>query len=124
MQYEIDYANGHLSGPSTLIDMTALANWRKHELHYWGATLSPKLNVWILEYSPLNENGRAGPSDLYYVKRTAGRWGEPRRLAGDVNMTGSTENFVTFGTTGEDIYFVRDFSAYYRVSPHEALNPD
>ena len=122
--YRVNYVDGQLSGPGTAVDMTALANWRKQELYFWGATLSPKQDVWIAEYSPLDEDGRAGPSDLYHVRRFGEHWGEPQAVASDVNLPESTENFVVFGPTGEDLYFVRDFSSYYRVSLKDALRLD
>ena len=104
--------------------MTGLANWRNRELHFWGATLSPMQDVWIAEYSPLGDDGRAGPSDLYYVKGFGEHWDEPKLMASDVNLSESTENFVTFSPSGEDLYFVRDFSSYYRISLNDAINLD
>ena len=124
MHYRVNYVDGQLSGPGVPVDMKALANWRKWELHFWGATLSPKQGVWIAEYSPLDNEGRAGPSNLYYVKRIGENWGEPKSMPSDVNLPEFTENFVTFSPTGDDLYFVRDFSSYYRVSLDDVLNLD
>jgi len=120
--YKVDVVDGRLSGSRFEIETGKLANWRTDELYFWGATLSPRQDYWILEYSPLGEDGRPGPSDLYYSKRTGDRWGEPRPIAHGVNLPESTENFAISGPDGQELYFVRDFNSYYSISLHDALN--
>ena len=120
--YKVDVVDRRLSGSRFEIDTSRLASWRTDELYFWGATLSARQDYWILEYSPLGEDGRPGPSDLYYAKRTGDRWGDPRPIAHGVNLPDSTENFVISGPDGQELYFVRDFNSYYSISLHDALN--
>jgi hypothetical protein len=58
--------------------------------------------------------GRRIPPDLYVSFRRGEEWTEPRPLGGGVN-TAATENFVTISPDNRYLYFVRDFSGFYRA---------
>ena len=51
----------------------------------------------------------------------ARRWTEPAPLGAGVNTPGGWENFAALSADGCDLVFVRDFSAFYRVSLRAAL---
>ena len=66
--------------------------------------------------------GRRVPPDLYATFRRGEDWTEPQPLGGGVN-TGATENFATISPDGQYLYFVRDFSGFYRA-PLDRVLPE
>jgi hypothetical protein len=83
------------------------------------ARLAPDSSFAILEIATV-EQRRQAPPDLYVSYRIGGQWSDPKPLRGGVN-TQATENFVTLSPDAKYIYFVRDFSGFYRVPVQKAL---
>jgi len=83
------------------------------------ARLAPDSSYAILEIATV-EDRRQAPPDLYVSYRNGQQWTEPRPLRGGVN-TQATENFVTLSPDSKYLYFVRDFSGFYRVPVDKAL---
>jgi hypothetical protein len=83
------------------------------------AKLSADQSFAILEVAKV-DGRRQAPPDLYVSYRRGTEWSEPRALVAGVN-TGATENFVTISPDAKYLYFVRDFSGFYRVPLDKAL---
>ena len=76
----------------------------------------------LLEVSPRVPGERRGqPSDLWVSRHRGGTWETPVPLVAGVNTEHGWENFATVTPDGCDLVFVRDFSAFYRVSLRAAL---
>ena len=96
-------------------------NW-KPDLGGSLALLAPDRSFAILELAQA-EGNRRRPPDLYVSLRRGEEWSDPRPLRGGVN-TGATENFVTMAPDNRYIYFVRDFSGFYRAPLERVLPRD
>lgn len=100
----------------------AWAGWRD-DVSISNATLSPDGTLAILDVREQDEEGRPGPSDLWFSRLDDGGWSEPERLAAGVNTPGDFENFAVFSPDGSTLHFVRGFHLYWRV-PTEAATGD
>jgi hypothetical protein len=98
-----------------------LKGWRS-DIQLWGGTYGPDGSFIILGISKINpENRRPLSSDLWVMFKTQNGWTEPKPLGAGIN-TDATENFVFFSPDGQEMFFVRDFATFYRVSLKEALD--
>ena len=98
-------------------------NWRPNRLHVWGGQLSPRGDFTVLGVSPVDSaTGRRGPADVWVSLRRGHEWTEPVPAGGEVNRAGY-ENFVVFHPDGCSVIFVRNFSAFHRVSIDGLLAP-
>ncbi|HVQ29182.1 MAG TPA: hypothetical protein VMV21_06375, partial [Vicinamibacteria bacterium] len=61
-----------------------------------------------------------GASDIWVSRHRGGEWTVPRPLGAGVNSDGY-DVFPFFSPDGKDLYFVRDFATFRRVSLAEAL---
>ena len=89
--------------------------WRswKPELAGSLASLAPDRSFAILELAR-SEGNRRRPPDLYVSFRRGDTWSDPQPLGGGVN-TQATENFAMLSPDTKYVYFVRDFSGFYRA---------
>lgn len=95
--------------------------WRD-DLQVWGGSPTPDGQMVLLEVSPRVPGERRGqPSDLWVSRHRGGTWETPVPLVAGVNTEHGWENFATVTPDGCDLVFVRDFSAFYRVSLRAAL---
>lgn len=111
-----DYGEGEPYAP--------VERWRgwRADLLVWGGWPGPDSSFVLLEVSARDPaRHRAGPSDLWASLRRGQEWTEPAPLGARVNTPGGWENFATLSPDGCDLVFVRDFSAFYRVSLQAAL---
>ena len=67
-----------------------------------------------------DDEGRPGPSDLWFSRLEDGEWSEPERLGAGVNTPDDFENFAVFSPDGGELHFVRGFHLYWRVSTEAA----
>jgi hypothetical protein len=95
--------------------MEPFSGWRE-DTHVWSGTPSPDGSLMILDVSEIDADGRRGPTDLWVVWRRDGRWTEPQKLDDEINGPESYENFVVFAPDGGELFFVRGFATYYRLS--------
>jgi hypothetical protein len=92
----------------------AWARWRD-DVTISNATLSPDGTLAVLDVREQDDEGRPGPSDLWFSRLVEGGWSEPERLAAGVNTPGDFENFAVFSPDGGTLHFVRGFHLYWRV---------
>jgi hypothetical protein len=95
--------------------------WRK-DLYVWGGSPTADERAVLFEISPIDRaTGRRQPADLWASVRRGDRWTEPRPLGAGVNAAGRMDNFPVASADGCDLVYVRDFTAFYRVSLRRAL---
>lgn len=85
------------------------------ELFVWTSDLSPDGLLAIIEVSTRNEDGRPGPSDLWYSRKLNNQWTAPKPIASGANTVEGNENFPTFSPDGKTMVFVRDFESFYTL---------
>jgi len=61
-----------------------------------------------------------GASDIWVSIRRGGTWAPPRKLGAGINSDGY-DVFPFVSPDGRDLYFVRDFAAFYHIPQREAL---
>lgn len=102
-----------------------IERWRgwKSDLHLWGGLAHPSGELVLLDVSPVDDDGRRGPSDLWFSRRDAtGEWSEPRPAEGGVNTDG-WDNFPVFTPDGETVVYVRDFNRFLTI-PLDVITGD
>lgn len=94
-------------------------NWRE-DLSVRGGSPSRDGKMVFLDIARKDpQTGRLQSSDIW-VSRLKGRtWTEPRELSS--LSTPGFETFVFFSPDGRELYFVRDFSTFYRIPLKEVL---
>lgn len=105
--------------PETDPLLDAWAGWRD-DVSIANATLSPDGALAILDVREWDDEGRLGPSDLWFSRRADGGWSDPEPLAGGVNTPDDFENFAVFSPDGNAIHFVRGFQLYWRIATETA----
>lgn len=99
-------------------------NWRA-EIRIAGGSFSPDGNVMFLDVATRNPQTGRGASDIWVSFRRDGKrgtdWTEPQRLGANINQDGF-DVFPFFSPDGKELFFVRDFAAFYRISLAAALN--
>lgn len=105
--------------PETDPLLDAWAGWRD-DVSIANATLSPDGALAILDVRERDDEGRLGPSDLWFSRRVDGGWSDPEPLAGGVNTPDDFENFAVFSPDGNAIHFVRGFQLYWRIATEAA----
>lgn len=120
----VRWANGRYEVAALQEDPAeAWREWRKGELHVWGAQRSPAGDFAVLDVSEVNPaTRRPGPPDVWITRWEGGRWTEPVRAGGGINSAES-ENFVTFHPNGCELLFTRGFTRFWRVGLAAALAP-
>lgn len=90
-------------------------------MYVWGGGYGPDGKTLFLDISTIDANTkRALPSDIWVSKKQGNDWSEPQRLGDGINSPGY-DNFWFFSRDGRELYFVRDFSAFYRLPLSQAL---
>lgn len=92
--------------------------WSKNHdnIHVWTSDLSPDGNLAVIEVSETAQDGRPGPADLWFSKKTRDTWSEPKRMLQTINTESEDENFPTFTSDGKTMTFVRGFRAFYSIA--------
>ncbi len=94
-------------------------NWRT-DLRISGGLLGPRGQTIFFDVATRNpQTGRAA-SDIWVSFKRGSDWTEPRPLGANINQAGF-DVFPFFSPDGKEMYFVRDFAAFYRISLAEAL---
>lgn len=96
--------------------------WRP-DIRVAGGVPSPDGKAVFLDVTTIDPGTNArSTSDIWVSAATASGWTEPAPLGQAVNTDG-WETFPFFSPDGRDLYFVRDFDAFYRIPLREALGP-
>jgi len=100
----------------------AAERWkRRHgDMRIAGGSPSPDGNVIFLDVATHNPKTGRGASDIWVSFRKGRDWTEPKPLGAGVNADGY-DVFPFFSPDGKEMYFVRDFAAFYRIPLKEAL---
>jgi hypothetical protein len=85
-----------------------------------GGSPGPDGTSVLLDVAARNRVSGGAASDIWVSQRQADGWTEPRPLGAGVNSDGY-DVFPFFSPDGRDMYFVRDFNAFYRVPFRDAL---
>jgi Tol biopolymer transport system component len=107
------------SSPVTFEASERWKSWSK-DVRIVGGSPSPDGKVIFLDVATRNPKTGRGASDIWVSFRNGKDWTEPKALGASVNSDGF-DVFPFFSPDGKDLYFVRDFAAFYRVSLKEAL---
>ncbi|MBO6505732.1 MAG: PD40 domain-containing protein [Kordiimonadaceae bacterium] len=89
---------------------------RHNNIHLWNSDLTPDGNLAVIEVSETSQDGRPGPADLWFSKKSGEVWSEPKPILPSVNTEGEDENFPTFTSDGKTMTFVRGFRAFYSIA--------
>jgi len=94
-------------------------NWRS-DLRVAGAAPGPDGKVLFLDVATRNPKTGRGASDIWVSFKRGNDWSEPKPLGAAINSDGY-DVFPFFSPDGKELYFVRDFAAFYRVRLQDAL---
>ncbi len=94
-------------------------NWRS-DVRVAGASPGPDGKVLLLDVATRNPKTGRGASDIWVSFKRGQDWSEPKPLGAGINSDGY-DVFPFFSPDGKELYFVRDFAAFYRVRLQEAL---
>ncbi|MBL8203186.1 MAG: PD40 domain-containing protein [Blastocatellia bacterium] len=94
-------------------------NWRS-DVRVAGASPGPDGKVLFLDVATRNPKTGRGASDIWVSFKRGNDWSEPKPLGAGINSDGY-DVFPFFSPDGKELYFVRDFAAFYRVRLQDAL---
>lgn len=93
--------------------------WRK-DLRIVGGSPGPDGKTVFLDVATRHPQTGTIASDIWVSLKKGHTWTEPKPLGAGVNSAGF-DVFPFFSPDGRDLYFVRDFAAFYRISLKTAL---
>jgi hypothetical protein len=93
--------------------------WRD-DVHVVGGAPGPGGNTVFLDVATRNPTTGLGASDIWVSIRQGETWTEPRKLGAGINSDGY-DVFPFVSPDGVDLYFVRDFTTFYRIPLSDAL---
>lgn len=105
--------------PTRYEDAERWKTWRK-DVRIAGGSPSPDGKVVFLDVATRKPQTGRGASDIWVSIKRGKAWSEPKPLGLGINSDGY-DVFPFFSPDGRDLYFVRDFAAFYRVSWKAAL---
>lgn len=112
--------NGSTYGaPEPFAEVERWRNWRS-DVRVAGGSPGPDSNVIFLDVGTRNPTTGRGASDIWVSFRQGQEWAEPKPLGAGVNSAGY-DVFPFFSPNGKELYFVRDFAAFYRIPLKVAL---
>jgi hypothetical protein len=106
--------------PEANADVERWKGWRA-DVTIAGGSPGPNASLVFLDVAARHPATGKPASDIWVVEKRAGTWLEPRPLGGGVNSDGF-DVFPFLSPDGRDLYFVRDFSAFYRIPLAAALS--
>jgi len=108
------------AAPEPNADVERWKGWRA-DVTVAGGSPGPNASLVFLDVAARHPATGKPASDIWVVEKRGGAWLEPRPLGGGVNTDGF-DVFPFFSADGRDLYFVRDFSAFYRIPLAAALS--
>jgi len=112
--------NGRVyTAPEPVAAVERWKNWRA-ETRIVGGSFGPDGRVVFLDVATRNPQTGRGASDIWVSFQRDGDWTEPKPLGANINQDGF-DVFPFFSPDGKEMFFVRDFAAFYRIPLAEAL---
>lgn len=105
--------------PVPYADALRWKNWRS-DVRVAGASPGPGGKLIFLDVATRNLKTGRGASDIWVSFKRGQDWTEPKPLGAGINSDGY-DVFPFFSPDGKELYFVRDFAAFYRVRLRDAL---
>jgi hypothetical protein len=105
--------------PQPYDDAERWKGWRP-DVDVVGGSPGPDGTTVFLDVATRNPATGRGASDIWVSVRHGDTWGSPRRLGLGINSDGY-DVFPFFSPDGRDLFFVRDFAAFYRIPLRDAL---
>jgi hypothetical protein len=93
--------------------------WRA-DVNVVGGSPGPDGGTVFLDVATRNPATGRGASDIWVSIRNANGWTDPCPLGAGINTDGY-DVFPFFSPDGRELYFVRDFRAFYRIGMAQAL---
>jgi len=102
--------------------VAAIERWKewRTDVRVAGGSFGPDGTVMFLDVATRDPRTGRGGSDIWVSFRNGADWTDPRPLGASVNTAGF-DVFPFFSPDGRALFFVRDFSAFYRMPLAEAL---
>lgn len=101
----------------------AVERWKgwREDVRVAGGSPGPNGEVVFLDVAARNPQTGRGASDIWVSFKKGSNWTEPKPLGPAINSAGF-DLFPFFSPDGQILYFVRDFSTFYRISLKDALD--
>lgn len=105
--------------PVPYADAQRWKTWRR-DVRVAGVSPGPDGKVLFLDVGTRNPKTGRGASDIWVSFKRGQDWSEPKPLGAGINSDGY-DVFPFFSPDRKELYFVRDFAAFYRVRLQDAL---
>lgn len=113
------WTGAEYSAPEPYADVERWKNWRP-DVNIVGGSPGPEGRLVFLDVATRNPRTGRPASDIWVSLLRGEAWTEPAPLGDAINSDGY-DVFPFLSPDGRDLYFVRDFSAFYRTSLASAL---
>jgi L-ascorbate metabolism protein UlaG (beta-lactamase superfamily) len=113
------WTGSEYSAPAPYADVERWKSWRP-DVDIVGGSPGPDGRLVFLDVATRNRRTGRPASDIWVSLRRGETWTEPAPLGDDINSEGY-DVFPFLSPDGRDLYFVRDFSTFYRTSLESAL---
>lgn len=114
------WRNGSYGAAEPVAALSRWKNWRS-DVRVAGASFGPTGDQIFLDVATSNPQTGRPASDIWVSLKRGDGWTDPKPLGAGVNTDGF-DVFPFFSPSGRDMYFVRDFSAFYHVPLNAALS--
>jgi L-ascorbate metabolism protein UlaG (beta-lactamase superfamily) len=115
----VQWTGSEYSSPEPYADAERWKGWRA-DVNVVGGSPGPGGRLVFLDVATKNPKTGRGASDIWVTIKRGEIWTEPAPLSGGVNSDGY-DVFPFLSADGRDLYFVRDFAAFYRITLADAL---
>jgi hypothetical protein len=115
----VQWTGTEYSSPQPYVDAERWKGWRA-DVNVVGGSPGPDGRLVFLDVATKNPKTGRGASDIWVTIKRGQTWTEPAPLGGHVNSDGY-DVFPFVSPDGRDLYFVRDFAAFYRVPLADAI---
>jgi hypothetical protein len=113
------WKGGEFTAPVLFEAVKRWKGWRS-DLRIAGGSPGPRGMVIFLDVATRNPQTGRGASDIWVSFKQGKDWTEPKPLGSSVNTAGF-DVFPFFSPDGRELYFVRDFAAFYHLPLKAAL---
>jgi hypothetical protein len=110
---------GEFTAPVLFEAVERWKHWRS-DVRIAGGSPGPRGTVIFLDVATRNPQTGRGASDIWISLQQGKDWTEPKPLGGSINTDGY-DLFPFFSPDGRELYFVRDFAAFYHLPLKAAL---
>jgi hypothetical protein len=113
------WVGNDFSAPALYADVERWKGWRS-DVTVVGGSPGPGGQLVFLDVAATNPDTGRGASDIWVSLKRGDAWTDPAPLGAEINSKGF-DVFPFVSPDGRDLYFVRDFKTFHRVSLAEAL---